>query len=310
MSRRLFAGLVFCLLLGGAFAQSAPPAAAPAAQPAGTLSARTLRLGPGDEVDISVYNVPELTQHARITGTGEVYLPLIGYVRVEGMTVEQAQAAIEKQLSSGNYVKNPHVSVFVKDFSSETISIAGEVAKPGAYPAMQAHRLLDLIQAAGGLTQRAGRNVTIAHRDTPSKTESVRLSDNAVETAQSNVDLRPGDTVVIDRAGVVYVLGEVNRPGGFVIDEQQGMTLMRVVAMANGPANGASLSKARILRSKPDGTWTEMAVPLKDLLHAKAADIPMQADDILYVPSSRRKGMSPGAIASTLATTIIYRVPL
>src|SRR5437016_1801641 len=154
MRRCTLAGIAVIALLGTMLAQSAP-ASAPENPNAG-LSARTLRLGAGDEVDISVYNVPELTQHTRITGTGEVYLPLIGYVRVAGMTVEEAQAAIEKQLASGNYLKNPHVSVYVKEFSSETISIAGEVNKPGAYPAIQAHRLLDVIQAAGGLSPKAG----------------------------------------------------------------------------------------------------------------------------------------------------------
>ncbi len=293
--------------------QGPPPASKPAAEAPVTdqaLSTRTLRIGPGDELDISVYNVQELTQHTRVTGTGEIYLPLIGYVRVGGLTVPEAQAAIEKQLADGNFVKNPHVSIYVKEFSSETISIAGEVAKPGPYPAMQAHRLLDLIQAAGGLAPRAGRNVTIVHRDQPKATQTIVLSENAVETAQNNIDLLPGDTVVVNRAGIVYVIGEVNRAGGFVIDEQKGMTVFLAVTLANGPTNAASLKGARVIRRLPDGGLLQTPVPLKELLQAKAADVPLQADDVLWIPSAKRRNvLSPSALVNALSQAVIYRMP-
>lgn len=294
--------------------QAPPPPSKPAAAPPVTdqaLSTRTLRIGPGDELDVGVYNVPELTQHTRVTGSGEIYLPLIGYVRVGGLTVPEAQAAIEKQLADGNYVKTPHVSIYVKEFSSETISIAGEVQKAGAYPAMQAHRLLDLIQAAGGLSPRAGRKVTIVHRDQPQALQTVVLSEDAVETAQNNIDLLPGDTVVVSRAGIVYVIGEVNRPGGFVIDEKQGMTVFRaVVMMANGPTNAASLKGARMIRLLPDGSLLQTPVPLKELLQAKVADVPLHADDVVWIPSSKRKAMlSPSSLVNALSQAVIYRMP-
>jgi len=131
--------------------------------------ARKLSIGPGDELDVSVYGVPELSQHVRVDGSGDIHLLLIGPTHVDGLSTEEAQAVIEKQLADGKFVKNPHVSVFLKEFTNQFVSIVGEVNKPGSYPALTTHRLYDAFQQAGALTPTAGK-VSIAHagqRDNP-----------------------------------------------------------------------------------------------------------------------------------------------
>src|SRR6266513_1506125 len=127
----------------------------------------TVRIGPGDELDISVFVLPELSVHARVSDLGEVSLPLIGNLHFAGLSSDEVQALLEKRLADGHFVNNPHVSVYVKEYTTEGISLIGEVNRPGVYSAFGAHRLLDLIETGGGLTSKAGRKVTVAHRDDP-----------------------------------------------------------------------------------------------------------------------------------------------
>jgi len=205
-------------------------------------------------------------------------------------------------------VNDPHVSVYVKEYTSGGISVAGEVSKPGVYSAIGPHRLLDILQAAGGLTEKAASRATISHRGDENSI-AVELSADPKLMANSNVELLPGDTVVVGKAGIVYVLGEVGKPGGYVLNSSGGVTVLRVVAAAGGPTHAASVGGTKMLRRTSNGLQ-ELPVPLKDLLHAKGADIPVQADDIIYVPSSRLKGfMNAGALLTTMGTAAIYKVP-
>src|SRR5947209_5354482 len=110
-----------------------------------------MRFGVGDLLEVSVYGIPELSTKARISSSGDIYLPLIDYVHIEGLTSQEAQAIIEKRLADGGYVNNPHVQIFVADYSSQAVTILGEVARPGPYPILGERRLYDLFSAAGGL---------------------------------------------------------------------------------------------------------------------------------------------------------------
>src|SRR6202021_282255 len=120
-----------------------------------------LRLGAGDLIEVSVYNVPELTTKARIGTSGEVYLPLIDYVHVADLTVDEAQRMIQKRLEDGGFVRNAHVTIFLDEAPSQGVTILGDVARPGIYPALGNRKLFDLISAAGGFTPAAGRKVSI-----------------------------------------------------------------------------------------------------------------------------------------------------
>lgn len=283
------------------------PAPEEKARPIETHSS-ALVLGPGDEMDVAVYGAPDLSGHTRISSDGNISMPLVGYIHVAGLTNSEAEGAIESQLRQNNIVNDPQVSIFVKDYNSSGVSVVGEVVKPGTYTTLGPHRLFDLLQAAGGLTEKAANRAVISHRgsDTPN---TVDLSKDPAQMAQNNLDIQPGDTVVVPAAPIVYVLGEVSKPGGYVLGSGGGVTVLRVVAAAGGPTRDASLGGAKMLRRMPNGLQ-QIPVPLKKLLHAKAQDIPLEPDDIIYVPNSRMKEiLNGGALATSLGTVALYRIP-
>src|SRR5882672_2802624 len=118
-----------------------------------------VKLGAGDLVEVGVYGVPELATKARVSNDGDLYLPLIDYVHVGGLSLEEAQKLLEKRLDDGGFVRNPHVTIFVNEYASQAVTVMGEVGKPGVYPILGDRRLFDLISAAGGLTEKAGRTL-------------------------------------------------------------------------------------------------------------------------------------------------------
>jgi polysaccharide export outer membrane protein len=267
-----------------------------------------LVLGPGDEVEVNVYGAPDLSAHSRVSADGNISMPLIGYVRIGGLSDSEAEGAIEAKLRHDNVLNDPQVSVYVKDYGSSGISVAGEVAKPGFYSALGPHRLFDVLQEAGGTTDKAANQVVISHRGQEDAT-TLSISKNPAEMAASNVDLKPGDTVVVPKAGIVYVLGEVTRPGGYVLNATGGVTVLQVVAVAGGTTHVASAGKTRLLHRTGTG-FQEQQINLKKLLRGKAHDVSVQNDDILFVPSSALKeALNAGALLATASTAAIYRIP-
>ena len=275
------------------FAQTAVPvnqAASPAvtgsdSKPILPAGDSAVRLGAGDLIEVSVYNVPELNTKLRVSTAGEIYLPLIDYVHVAGLTLDEAEAVIERRLERGGFVKGPHVQIFVQEYNSAGASVLGEVSKPGVYPVLGDQKLFSLISTAGGLTDRAGKSITITHRDQPPVT--VPISHNIEDHPQSNVPVLPGDIVTIRRADIIYVVGEVNRPSGFLMDSGH-ISVLQAIALAGGTNSTAKLNAARIVRKAPSGLVI-VPVQLKKLMEAKISDLPMEADDILFVPTSARK---------------------
>ena len=295
LSVRLLVLVTLSFLASGAHSQTpAAPgttdAVAPASAQEKSASAATdssLRLGAGDLLQFGVYNVPELATRTRVASNGDIYLPLIDYVHVAGLTVEEAQNLIEKKFSDGGFLKDPHVTLFVDQFASQGVSLLGEVAKPGVYPVLGEQRLFDLISAAGGLTEKAGRSVTVTRRKQPDKPIVLELARNIADSPDRNVEIYPGDTIIVRRADIVYVVGDVARPAGFLMDRGS-LTVLQAVALAGGTTHTSKLNGAKIIR-KTDSGMTETPIELSKILHAKAADLPMQADDILFIPTSTGK---------------------
>ena len=129
-----------------------------------------ITIGPGDLIDLTVFDVPELVLKVRVDANGVVSLPLMGDVKLAGMTVRDAQRFIARELVEHQMVKEPQVSLFIEEFATQGITVYGEVNTPGIYPLMGPHQLYDVISAAGGLTLKSGRTVTILHvgqRDQP-----------------------------------------------------------------------------------------------------------------------------------------------
>jgi polysaccharide export outer membrane protein len=294
---------------------SAAAAHAPTIQPTApentSQTARTspsLLLGPGDELEVTVYGAPDLSGHTRINENGNISMPLIGYVRLAGLSTSEAETAIEAQLRQNNIINDPQVSIYAKDFTSSGISVAGEVSKPGVYSVLGPHRLFDVLQLAGGITERASNTITISHRGEPEST-TLTISKNPAEMGGNNVELRPGDTVVIPKAGIVYVLGEVTRPGGYVLNSSGGVTVLQVVAAAGGPTHLAAYGKTTLLHRTPTGLQ-EQKLDLKKLLHGKQADIPLKVEEIVYVPTSGLKTtVNAGTLIGAAGTAALYHLP-
>lgn len=270
-----------------------------------------LRLNAGDLLEVSIYNVPELSTKARVGNSGDVYLPLIDYVHVGDLTVEEAQALIEKRLDDGGFVRNAHVTIFIDESASQGVTVLGEVAKPGIYPALGNRRLYDLISAAGGFTVSAGRKVSIIRQHSQTEPITVNLPRNLADDLQDNIEINPGDTITIPRAPIIYVVGDVGHPAGLLVDNGS-LTVLQALALAGGTNHTAKMGAIRIIRKGPTG-MTETRVPLKKMLEAKAPDITLQADDILFVPlSGLRSAAGTGlnaAISATAGLAIIAAHP-
>src|SRR5580698_5363956 len=167
--------------VGGEPPQSAPASESAAPAASHLLANSNIKLGIGDLIEVTVFGVPDLSIKTRISGSGDVYLPLIDYVHIADLTTDEAQELIQKRLEDGGFVRGPHVSIFVDESASQSITLVGEVNHPGTYPAIGERRLFDLISAAGGFTDKAGRSVTIdRHGNTGEKIE-VQLSSNLAE---------------------------------------------------------------------------------------------------------------------------------
>lgn len=268
------------------------------------IGSSLLRIGVGDLVEMNVFDVPELTSKTRITSDGNAYFPLIGYVHLSGLTAEQSQGLLEKKLSL--YLKRPNVSFFVSEYASQGVSVLGEVAKPGIYPFRGEPRLFDLISTAGGLTEKAGHTITITHENDPDNPVSIELSRNVSDTAQSNVPLLPHDTIVVHKADLVYVVGEVGKPSALLID-RAGLTVLRAITLAGGTTRTAKLTSVKILRQE-GGHLTEQPVPLKKILSAKAADPTLEADDIVVVPASAGKALVGRTLEAALQAATLVTV--
>jgi len=263
-----------------------------------TMASARVALGPGDLLEITVFDTPELTQRIRVNSDGVITLPLVGEIKVLGMSPNELETLVQKRLVEGHFVKNPQVSVFTLEYAGQMAYVSGEVNHPGAYPLLRSHRLQNLITVAGGLSTRAGNIVTIRHGDS-AETVNVDLSDK--DETKSNPEIMPGDSVNVSQSGIVYVLGDVTRPGGFLLDRRTPLSVVQAVALAEGTKDSASLSKTRLIRMS-GGIRQEIPLDLRMILKSKTQDPVLQAGDILFIPGSVTRGMGRRSIDTILAT--------
>jgi polysaccharide export outer membrane protein len=274
-------------------------------------TAHPLQISAGDLLEVSVFDTPDLSGKLRVDEHGNIALPLAGDLSVSQLTAEQAARAIEAKLSRAEILKDPHVLVTVLEYSTQGVTLLGEVKQPGVYPLLGPHSLLDLISAAGGFTPEAGELVTITHRAEPNNPVAVKLGTKPGSTTRSsNVDIRPGDTIMVSHAGIVYVIGDVGKPGGFLIQRNNHLTVLRAMALAQGPNKTAALNSAKLIRQTDDGR-EELPVPLRKILSNKAPDRTLADGDILFIPSSAAKNalVTVESVLPSAASASIYRVP-
>jgi polysaccharide biosynthesis/export protein len=310
--RPVLSVLLLLAMIQGAWSQNVLPTP-PAAGPAG-ISAQSSRsvlaIGGGDLLKVSVFGAPESDQEVRVDQEGNISLNFIGSVHVAGLTASQAQDLIAKKLVAGGFFTQPQVSVFAKEYATQGVSVLGEVQHPGVYALVGARRLFDVLSLAGGTSQKAGKMVSITHRDRPEAPVSLMMSNDPNESAKSNVEIFGGDTIVVSKAGVVYIVGDVKRPSGVSMDNSSDMTVLQAIAMAEGTNPTAALNKAKLIRRTQGGPPQELPLALKDMLASKAPDLRLQAEDIIFVPTSAAKSAtrrSLEAIIQTATGLAIYR---
>jgi len=277
-------------------------------------------LGPEDVVNIDVFDLPELSKTTfRIANDGTISLPLIGRVRAAGLTAEQLRQELADKWGE-NYLQDPQVTVFVKEFKAKPVSVIGAVEKPGLYPLTGQRTLIEMLSMAGGFGKRntsaAGRTVLVTRKGgfkdlQPAEGMHVRGPDQIeidlnrllyTKDEALNIEMKPRDIVSVSKAEVVYVSGAVKRPGGFVLEDRPSMTVLQAIAMAEGFTPTAAKRSARILRTNQDGSKTEVRINVGKIIKGKAPDTTLAANDILYVPDSKQKIASQRATDTAIAT--------
>jgi len=271
------------------------------------VHSESLLIGPGDLLRISVLRESELDQHARVLDSGEVPLSLIGKVRVEGLTPAQAATRIAVEYRDGNLLLHPEVSVFVEEFATQAVTVLGQVAHPGTVRLNAPRTLIDVLSLAGGLMPDADRHIVLERGGKDGERIHAFLPNRADDALNADILVRPGDTVIVPKAGIVYVLGDVAHPGGYVMQNDSQLTVLQAIALAAGTSKTASERHVRLVRNV-DGMSQSIDLPLRDMERGRTPDVPLHANDILYVPFSLAKNISLGLanITAAASSALIY----
>jgi polysaccharide export outer membrane protein len=272
-----------------------------------------LKLAPGFLVSLSVLDDPDFNGDFRIDQNGDLTIPVLGAVHVAGESASDARNQIQQRLQSGQILKDPQVTLTVIQYAALEVTIIGEVAAPGRYPLLAPESLTDVIALAGGLTVASGNEIQITHSGKDTESTVVHYSKATASKAVQDTIIQPGDTVQIKRAGIVYVLGAVNRAGGYVMQEDGTLTALEAISIANGTTLPASVGTIYLLRRNADGSAIKIELPLSKMQRGKSADMQLQAADILYVPVSKIKetflntqGILTAATSATIYATAVY----
>jgi polysaccharide export outer membrane protein len=290
-------------------------------------------IGSDDVLNVSILDVPELSREYRVSSTGKVTLPLLSNsLTAAGLTLSQFSELLTKQLKIAGLVSDPHVITSVNQSRLHTVAITGAVKRPQIYPVFSQTTLLDVLSQAEGLASDAGNTAIVQRGDVA--THVLGLDSGKAPTAEQleaahtvtvdlkrllegvdtkiNVNVYPGDRITVPRAGVVYVVGAVNKPGGFTMTpSSRGITVLQALALAEDTKSTAQKDKSLIIRSdsqSPEGR-TQIPVDLKKILRGKSPDPSLQAEDILFVPDSSGKRALNRGIESILQVTsgvVIY----
>jgi len=267
----------------------------------------SLLISPGDSIHISVLDNPDLDQRARVTDAGEIPVQGIGNVKIANMSPADAASAIQDRFVSAHFLNHPQVSVVVDQYATQNVTVIGEVRQPGAYPLSTPRPILDVIALGGGLNEVADRNILVERHGDQSNPIPYTVSNDAGQAIREQVLVNPGDTIVVPKAGIVYVLGDVNRPGGYTMtDNQSKISLLEALSIAGGAAKTARLGHARLIR-KVDHTETQIS--LGDIQKGKQPDFAMSPGDILYVPFSYAKNLiiaSSAGVLGAAGTAAVY----
>jgi polysaccharide export outer membrane protein len=319
---------------------STPPKAETAVPVVVAAAGADYSAGPDDLLSVTVLEAPDLSRPVRVSASGEISLPLIGVFRVTGLPTRAIELMVQERLRE-TYMRDPHVSVQVLEMQSHPVSVMGAVNKPGTFQIRGARTLLEILSLAEGLAPGAGdtaivmrqtaaasagsRDSTAVTLDTPASSGpvsegrkassggefvEVKLKDllQAKDPGQ-NVMIYPGDIVKVMSAGLIYIVGEVNKPGAFPMNDHEKLTILRALALGEGLKPTAAGKDARVIRTSEAGSRLELPINLNDILKGRSPDVPLQARDVVFVPNSRGKSVALGT-ADALVRMITLRTVL
>jgi len=308
MRKKLLLTVAFCCLLLAysmtAFAQQAANSTSNTAPP--------LRIGPGDLIEVSIFENPDLSGRYRVDQNGDVSLSLVGHVHVAGSTADEAGTTIEKRYVEDQILlpSTAQATVFIAEYATQGITVSGEVKAPGVYPALGVRKLHDLIVAAGGVLQTASSKVIITRKDDPEHPVTVDYNPEALKPVIPDIQIFPGDSILVPRAGIVYIVGNVARSGGFVLDGRDQLTVEEALALAGGGNHSPDLKHVQLVRTLEDGRKEAITIPVNLILKGRAPDVALKDGDILYVPTNNVRLLSLQAINDmvSLGTSfVLYR---
>jgi polysaccharide export outer membrane protein len=284
----------------------------------------TYVLGPDDQITILAVEPEEIANKPiRIASDGTVSLPMVGRFKASGLTVGEFETELCSRLKP--YINRPAVSVTVTEFRSQPVSVLGAVNTPGVQHLQGRKTLVEVLSLSGGVRTDSGNTLTVVRSMQWGKiplADAVVSEDGAASTVNINVKemlegrqpernliMMPDDVVSVPKAEVVYVLGEVQKPGAYVLNEKEELSALQVIALAGGFAPASSAGDSKVIRNI-DGKRTEVPVNLKRLISGKSADLVLKPKDILFVPKSvgkRAALRTMEAAVQTLTGIVIYR---
>jgi polysaccharide export outer membrane protein len=280
-------------------------------------------LGPDDQVSVNLRDVKEIEfKPVRIDSAGNLQLHYVGKLHAAGLTVEELAKAIADRLT--DYVNNPNVTVEVTEFGSQPVSVMGAVNKPGVYQLKGNKSLVEVLSLAEGLRNDAGYSIRItrhkeygpiplpnATSDSGGEFSVGEVSVSAIMEARNpgtNILIRAHDVISVPRAEMVYVVGSVRRPGGFVLGEKESMSVLQAISMAEGIDRTAAPGDAKIIRTPASGAKrVEIPVNVKKVLASQEPDPRLLPNDILFIPNSTTKSVAARSVeaAIQLATGVV-----
>ncbi len=248
------------------------------------------RVGPKDLLEISVFGLDELNQTVRVSEDGNITLPLLGEIRVEGLTPSEVERKLAELLKE-KYLQDPQVTIFIREYQSKRVSVLGAVSNPGPYELLGRQTLMQIIARAGGMTPAAGQQIIIIRQEEDGSSRSLRIPVEELVLegdARLNIPLEPGDIVNIpvDKIVYLYVFGQVKSPGALEVKSSNIPTLLRAIAQAGGFGDRAAKGRILIKRQDEDGKDMEIKVNAKDIIKGKREDIQLQENDVVFVPES------------------------
>jgi polysaccharide export outer membrane protein len=267
----------------------------------------TLQLAPGFLLSMDVFDTPEYSLDLRIDSNGNVNVPMIGRLHVSDLTLSEAATKIAQSLRDGQILTDPQVNLNVEEYAGREVTVLGEIRSPGRIELLAPRHLDDVIAMAGGETEYAGKTIEIRHAEgvTP-RTAVIHYSRSVDNQILSDTVVLPGETVTVKRAGIVYVLGAVNRPGGYLMQQDGDLNVIQALSLAYGTTMPAAVGSMRLIRKKDDGQVQEIPIPYHDMVKGVVPPPQLQAEDVIYVPVSKMKVVLTQSLLTATAQAAIY----